>query len=221
VAELPADCTELRLVAAELALGTLEGSARGEALAHLAGCPACRAHVQELAEVVDEVLGLAPVAEPPPGFESGVIDRVTDERRAGRTGLRVPLLVAAAVVLLIVGLVVGFAAAGLGDGGGEDDLAWATMVAPGGDSVGEVWRYGEDEAALFVSVPAWAQLDEGGPRYALRLELADGETMDVGDFGLGDGTSSWGVSTDVDAETIAAVSVVDDTGRVWCTGEFT
>jgi len=49
-------CQAVRAVAAELALGTLEGSERGEALAHLAGCPACQAHVQELTEVVDQLL---------------------------------------------------------------------------------------------------------------------------------------------------------------------
>ena len=44
--ERPADCAALREVAADLALGALDGSARGEALAHVARCPACRAHVQ-------------------------------------------------------------------------------------------------------------------------------------------------------------------------------
>ncbi|HYF47061.1 MAG TPA: hypothetical protein VD926_12670, partial [Acidimicrobiales bacterium] len=110
----------------------------------------------------------------------------------------------------------------LADGGGGDDdqLAWAAMVAPGGDEVGEVWRSGEDEATLVVSVPAWTEVPAGGPRYALRLELADGEVREVGDFALGDGRSSWGVTTDVEADAITAVSVVDETGRVWCTGRL-
>ena len=58
------------------------------------------------------------------------------------------------------------------------------------------------------------------PRYALLLELAGGDTVEVGDFGLGDGVSSWAVPTDLDGGDIRAVSVVDDTGRVWCTGRF-
>ena len=219
----PRDCAALHDVAAELALGTLEGPARGEALAHLAGCPACRAHVQELTEAVDQLLALGPEAEPPAGFESAVIARIADEQRAGAPARRPSrlLLAAAAVVIAVAGLAAGFLLAERGDDDGSE-LASAAMIAPGGDAVGEVWRYGSDEATLFVSVPAWADIEgTDGPRYALRLELDDGEIVEVGDFGLGDGTSSWGLTAAVDADTIAAVSVIDDTGRVWCTGHFT
>ena len=223
MAELPAACAALRADAAELALGTLDASARGDALAHVAACAACRAHVRELTEVVDRLLAVAPQAEPPPGFESGVIERIAAEqasvgpRRRGPSRL---VLAAAAAVLLLVGSVAGFVLAALGAEEG-DNLASSVMITPGGEAVGEVWRYGDGDAALFVSVPAWADIEgEGGPRYALRLELDDGDTLEVGDFGLGDGTSSWGTTTEVEAESIRSVSVVDDTGRVWCTGEF-
>jgi hypothetical protein len=210
------DCERLHEVAADLAFGTLAGPERGEALAHLAGCPACRAEVQALAEAADQLLALAPEAEPPAGFESGVLARISPPAPS-RVRSRV-LLAAAAVVLLVVGLGVGFL---LGGGDGDSELASAPMVAPGGESVGEVWRYGGDDATLVVSVPAWADIEgTDGPRYALRLDLADGDTVEVGDFGLGDGTSSWGITAAVEAESITAVSVVDDTGRVWCTGTF-
>ena len=129
------------------------------------------------------------------------------------------LLGAAAVAVLLAGLVAGFA---LGSGGeDESELAWTTMRAPDGDQVGEVWRYGGDDTTLVVSVPAWADIEgEGGPHYALRLELEDGDDLEVGDFALGAGTSSWGVNAPVAASSIESVSVVDDTGRLWCTGTF-
>jgi hypothetical protein len=221
VTEHPADCAALREVAADLALGSLQGSERGEALAHVAHCPACRAHVQELAEAVDVLLALAPEAEPPAGFESAVLARIDEERgdvprRRGRGRV---LLAAAAVALLLAGLAAGFVLGGRD--GSESELAWATMRSPEGDAVGEVWRYGGDDATLVVSVPAWAEVEgEDGPRYTLRLALDDGDTVEVGDFGLGTGTSSWGVHAPVAAATIEAVSVVDDTGRLWCTGTF-
>ncbi len=224
-----ADCQALRADAAELALGTLEGTERGAALAHLARCPACRAHVQELTEAVDHVLALAPEAEPPPGFESAVIARIEADRGSAGTSARHrrrPVLAAAAAVVLVlgglgIGLLLGRDAGDAGDDGTE--LAAAPMEAPEGGTVGEVWRYGGEDAVLFVSVPAWADIVFAGPsakHYALRLDLRDGPTTEVGDFTLGGGRSSWGVATELEGDDIAAVSVVDDTGRVWCTGRF-
>ena len=218
-------CQAVRAVAAELALGTLEGSERGEALAHLAGCPACQAHVQELTEVVDQLLAAGPEAEPPAGFESAVMARIGAE--GGATVVRLPrrrrlALAAAAVVLVLGGLGAGLLV-GRDAGGGGSELASATMEAPGGDPVGEVWRYGGEDAVLFVSVPGWSDVVFAGPsapNYALRLELEDGTTTEVGDFTVDGGRSSWGIATDVEGADIAAVSVVDDTGYVWCTGRF-
>ena len=217
--DVPSPCADTRALAAELALGVVEGADRGAALAHLAECADCRAEVRRLTEAADAVVALAPEAEPPAGFESAVLGRLRDER-AGDGG-RPWLLAVAAAVLLVLGIGVGVLAAR--DGGGATTLATARMEAPDGETVGEVWRTGEADAAVFVSVPAWAGIEAGdpeAPRYALRLELADGETVEVGDFVLGDGISSWAVPTDLDGEDIQAVSVIDDTGRVWCTGRF-
>jgi anti-sigma-K factor RskA len=69
-------CDELADVAAELALGVLTGRERAEALAHLAQCPACRENVRQLAVTGEELLELLPVSEPPPGFETRVMDRL-------------------------------------------------------------------------------------------------------------------------------------------------
>ena len=212
-------CDATRGLAAELALGVAEGADRGEALAHLADCADCRAEVRRLTEAVDAVVALAPEAEPPAGFESVVLNRLGEERAAGTR--RPWLLGAAAVLLLVLGIGVGLLVAGGADG--STSVASARMAAPDGEVVGEVWRTGEADAAVFVSVPAWAGIDAVGPdalRYALRLELVDGEEVEVGDFDLGDGVSSWAVPTDLDGDDIRAVSVVDDTGRVWCTGRF-
>lgn len=69
-------CDELADVAAELALGVLTGRERAEALAHLAQCPACRENVRQLAVTGEELLELLPLSEPPPGFETRVMDRL-------------------------------------------------------------------------------------------------------------------------------------------------
>jgi len=65
----------------ELALGGIAGEERGAALAHLAGCARCRRDLEAHAEVVDELLLLAPERQPPVGFEEQVVSRM--RRRGG------------------------------------------------------------------------------------------------------------------------------------------
>jgi hypothetical protein len=86
-------CEELQHLAPEIALGTIDGEERAEALRHLATCGECRRLVDQLTEVADELLMLAPVHEPPAGFESRVIDAIGLPREAPRRRLARRLLV--------------------------------------------------------------------------------------------------------------------------------
>jgi hypothetical protein len=67
-------CEHARDLAAEIALGIADGEERSEALRHLSACGECRRIVEELSQVADELLVLAPVQEPPAGFESRVVE---------------------------------------------------------------------------------------------------------------------------------------------------
>jgi hypothetical protein len=69
-------CAELAEVAAELALGVLTGRERADAVAHLDRCDNCREHVRQLMVTTEGLLGLLPQKEPPPGFETRVLDRL-------------------------------------------------------------------------------------------------------------------------------------------------
>ena len=69
-------CEHTRRLAAELALGIADGADRAQALRHIAGCAECRSAVEELSDVADELLMLAPEREPPSGFESRVLARL-------------------------------------------------------------------------------------------------------------------------------------------------
>src|SRR5450756_1841294 len=69
-------CDEFDRVAAELALGVLTGRERAAALEHLDRCEACRIHVRQLTMTGEELVGLLPAIEPPPGFETRVLDRL-------------------------------------------------------------------------------------------------------------------------------------------------
>jgi hypothetical protein len=73
-------CEEIRELAPEIALGIADGEERAEALRHLSTCAACRRAVEELSQVADELLVLAPAQEPPPGFESRVAEAIGLER---------------------------------------------------------------------------------------------------------------------------------------------
>ena len=77
-------CERIRADAAELALGVLDGEQRARALEHTRGCPGCSAHLAQLAVVAEQILAVAPEHEPPPGFESRVLDALAQPRRAPR-----------------------------------------------------------------------------------------------------------------------------------------
>lgn len=93
-------CEETRELAPELALGIVEGEERGRALEHLADCPDCRRRVEELAEVADELLLLAPHKEVPVGFESRVLGRVLPSPPPRRRRRRLALVLAPAAAAL-------------------------------------------------------------------------------------------------------------------------
>jgi hypothetical protein len=94
-------CDELRELAPEVALGTVEGEERAEALRHLATCAECRRLVDQLSAVADELLLSAPVQEPPPGFESRVIDAIAPRPRR-RAWRRLPAVIGPAVATAAV-----------------------------------------------------------------------------------------------------------------------
>ncbi len=205
-----------RLVA--LALGELAGRERAEVLTHLVACRRCRDEVDGLVDVTEQLLLAAPEAEPPAGFENAVLDRMRPERRDRRRPARRVAIVAAAAVLVFataLGVLIGTRDA--------SNLAEASMITPTGHDVGSVWRYDGDRSWLFVSVPGWTVWDEpdGSAReYRLRAELDDGTPVDLGQIQFGGRDGSWGTTTDLDVTHLRTVSVVDDTGHVWCTGEF-
>src|SRR2546423_575254 len=72
------NCERVRELAPELALDIAGGEERDRALHHLATCPGCRGVVSDLSALGDELLLLAPAAEPPAGFSDRTLARLTD-----------------------------------------------------------------------------------------------------------------------------------------------
>src|SRR5438105_4475637 len=115
------DCAQFATVAPEMALGILSGNERAVALDHLAGCPACQEHLDDLVRVADNLLLLGPAGEPPIGFESRVLARIQAEAAPPvgpshrRWSARRRLVALAAVAAVAVaGATAGLIAAGRG-----------------------------------------------------------------------------------------------------------
>lgn len=83
-------CDGLAEVAAELALGVLTGRERARALAHLDRCETCRDRVRQLTVTGEKLLELLPCHEPPPGFETRVLERLKATRPTSPAGSAAP-----------------------------------------------------------------------------------------------------------------------------------
>jgi hypothetical protein len=207
--------------AAELALGLLSGPERAEALAHLEGCAACRTTVEELADVADRLLLLAPEAEPPAGFESGVLARAGAPAVRGRSRR---LVVLAAAVVLVVAAASGALLLTRDRRGTRLDreyvaaleqlhgraLAATTLQDATGQQAGQLFLYEGTTSWLFVTV------DDPGATGDLTVEVRfdDGHRVLVPGLRLANGRGSLGATVDLRLSDLAGVRVVDDAGRV-------
>jgi hypothetical protein len=220
---LPPDCERLRDVAAELALGIADGEERAWALEHVAGCSACRAEVERLAAVADELTLIAPPAEPPAGFEGRVVERLGPAPvRPARTRRLAPSIragIAAAVGAAAAAAIVWFAT------GDDRDLAdsyrdtlaiangeyfdAAALDAPGGATIGYV--YGYQGRSSWILTVVFDGLEDG--RYRTTIVTQDGERARVRALAVSAGRGSAGGALPVAYDEVAEVRLLDDRGR--------
>ncbi len=188
-------CEETRELAAELALGIVEGEERGRALEHLAECPDCRRRVEELSQVADELLLLAPEREAPVGFESRALGELLPAPRPRRRRRLRLVLAPAAAAAVAVAITLGIVRDDLQDAShyrhtleeanGEEFESYA-LRTEGGSDAGTVFSYQGSPSWLFISVdPA----HRAGLRGA-ELVRDDGAQMPLRWFHL----DSWGSS---------------------------
>ncbi len=207
-------CAELEALAAELALGTVAGAERAVALDHLAGCAACRAMVEDLAGLADRMLLLAPVIEPPPGFESKVLARMGGAATARelRPTRRRRLLVGIAAAALVAGL----STAGATWLAGESERPTEIRTALAADNEGR-WRcravvYGDRPTWLVVSLD---RMDGSSNSYSVEALRAGNDTpVKVGTFSLDQGHGTLARPVDLPAGDLESVRVLDAGGRV-------
>ncbi len=191
-------CEELRELEPELALGIVEGEERGRALEHLAECPDCRRRIEELSEVADQLLLLAPHREPPVGFESEVLRRVLPEpepKRKRRRRLRL-VFAPAAAALAAVGITLAIVAGDLRDAhryhdtlakaNGKEFEAYSLYTA--GHFAGTVFSYEGAPNWLLITVDPQHRAD----LRSAQLVMEDGRQVPVNWFHLDASGSSGG-----------------------------
>jgi anti-sigma factor RsiW len=211
-------CDRTRELAAELALGILDGEQRAQALRHLAECPECRRAVEALTAVTDELLMLAPEREPPAGFESRVLARLQPPPAATRPRRRMrrvlaPLAAAAAAAAVATAVVLQTTSddrrladhyrATLAAGHGSSFEA-ARLRAPGEVPAGVVYAYRGATSWIFVVVYGAHR----GVAYSAELATTSGRRVALPSFRLDPRTGTSGEAIPVDLSTVSSVRLV-------------
>lgn len=212
---MSASCRDVRGLLPELALGVATGEERARALEHLADCHGCRRELDELTEVADALLVAGPRAEPPVGFESRVVERVTGAgatvpgRRARRAaGWAAAAVLGAALAVGAVFLATGeqrnFAASyrrALEQAEGSY-FGGLPLTGRHGQQAGHVFGYEGSPPWVFVIVTSGAS-----GAYDVEIETLDGETVPLGSFEVAEGQGSFGTTLPVDLSDVAALRV--------------
>jgi hypothetical protein len=224
-------CEEVCQLAAEVALGIAAGDERARVLDHVAECPRCRRHLAEAAEVADELLLLAPVVEPPAGFESGVLERVDKETRHGRRARwsqprwRRALAPVAAALAAAAAALAGVYLATDDDREAASAYHRALRQASGsyfgavplrglaGRRAGLVFGYAGSPSWLFVLV----QGARGSGRWDVEVQITNGRRIPLGSFEVDRGRGSFGRTLPVPLHEVARLTVSDRYGRAQLT----
>jgi Putative zinc-finger len=210
-------CDRTSELAAELALGILDGEQRAQALRHLAECPECRRAVEELTAVTDELLMLAPEREPPAGFESRVLARLQPPPAATRPRWRRRLLAPVAAAATAAAIAVAAVLAVTGDdrrladhyratlaAGHGSSFEAARLHAPGQVPAGVVYAYRGAVSWMFVVV----YRDRRAVPYKAELATRSGERVALPSFELDPKTGTGGEAIPVDLDSVASVRLV-------------
>ena len=205
------ECKELDDQLEALALGQIAEPERSRLHAHVAMCSFCRGHFDEMLGLTDMLLALAPVHEPPPGFESRVLDRLSipEARRSRRSA---GLLGVAAAVLVVV---TSFGAVAVDRRISDKGITIArsgVIVGASGSRVGGIQLVRGEQPFVLVSID---NPRPGSGPVSCQLQLADGRIVVVGSWSYDDVRGGvWAAGLDDSALVAVAMQVVDSEGTV-------
>ena len=211
-----ADCHEIRGLTAEVALGVADGEDRARVLDHVVDCSECRHELEDLTALADDLVVLAPEHEPPLGFELRTVRGLQPKRRRRRRW-RVPAVAFAAAALAattatasVLFLVrddrrlAGEYRATLSEANGTAFRAVPLRNTAGGKA---------GTAFVYEGAPSWmlVTVDSSSPASQAELVTRDGRTVSLPAFTLS--SRSWGGVLPLDARQVAAIHLLDATGR--------
>jgi len=232
-------CEEFEEVAAELALGVLTGRERAAALEHLDRCETCRTSVRQLSMTGEELLGLLPAIEPPPGFETRVLDRLgiaatapTAPSRGGRirrlgwtghtsrTGATGParrtLAAAAVLVAVLASVIGGWSMRAATSHPASSALSSASLLSTSHQAVGKIFIYDGNPRWVYMSL--YMEKEKG--TVTCQLVGTDGHVTTLGTFPIDDGYGAWGSADPVDNGSLSGARLVDASGKILATASF-
>ena len=212
------ECADVELLLPELALGTLTGEDRARSLEHLGGCHRCSDELRKLNELGDELLLLAPSAEPPVGFESRVVDRlgVGSRKWTQRKGA----LIAAAALLLILLSASATYFVGREDRGLADSYQDTLRIADGeyvaahrltdtrGGSAGYIFGYQGSPSWIFCLISSRRTTTT----YDVEVSSEDGRTWELGEISVHESEATWGGSLPIALHDVKEIRLVAQSG---------
>lgn len=199
-------CVEIADVAEELALGMLTGVERARALEHLGRCGTCGNLVRELSRVADSVFELAAPVEPPVGFESRVLAKVTS--RPGRPRRGWVWSVAAAAVGAAAAAAATLVVSATGTSPARPAQVLSAPLVAAGHPVGAVLAYGGSPGWVYMSV----DLGEMTGTVTCELSKQNGTTVRIGTFVLHAGYGYWDAQVRTGFGQVTAARLVDENG---------
>jgi hypothetical protein len=239
----PLDCAAMEEYSEEFALGLLDGAGRAAVVAHLEGCRSCGAHVALLAEAGEQLLLLAPLVEPPVGFEQRVLERVVppaaalaqsgqsgprhlrrrpERRRSRWLGSRFTTLGAVAAALV---LVVGVAAVLIGGRDNAPAEVSAQMISAHGEgAVGKAAVVDARPMVVELYMSRWLDEVNSGPippppgPWTVAVDRAGGAHEEHTVEFSRDPTPTFKLHPG--DKPVRRLSVQDSTGHVWCWADF-
>lgn len=211
------ECADVELLLPELALGILTGEDRARALEHLGDCHRCSDELRKLNELGDELLLLAPRAEPPVGFESRVVDRLGVGSRKKSRQKRA--LIAAAALLLILLSASATYFVGRGDRELADSYRDTLRIANGkyvaahpltderGGRAGHIFGYQGSPSWIFCVISGRSKTT-----YDVEVSSEGGRTWELGEIYVHESEATWGRSLPIPLHDVKEIRIVARSG---------
>jgi hypothetical protein len=210
-------CEMLRDSLVELSLAIASGEERALVLGHVEECAQCQRLLNQLTLVSDDLLRLAPVHEPPPGFEVRVLADIGATRRPRRRW-RGRFALALATGLAAAGVAAGAVLVATRDERLLGQQLSAVLTRAQGSYIavtelrdaqrrkqGVVFHYGGNPSWVF------ATFDQPLPagRYRATLVKKGGAVSELGTFRLGEDDRSLGSTVQGDMREVAQLRLRD------------